>query len=164
MTFSELYVNNLFTSTSASKMVRIMGRKRKFYGRKPSKTLGRTLRKWRVAADLTLEVAAKRLGIKCKTPGSYLWQMENGKKAVPEKILINVAKVYERREEEVLRCAYYPQLHFPILTEVLKPTALPKGIDDFLDNLSKQLEEKEKREIATYASYLLVRRKVTKTG
>lgn len=141
-----------------------MGQKRRFYGRKPSKTLGRTLRKWRIAADLTLEEAAKRLGIKCKTPGSYLWQMENGKKTVPDKILVNVSRVYRIQEEEVIRQAYFPQLHFLILTEVMKPTALPKEIDDFLQQLEKQLKEEEKKELATYANYLLLRRKLTKTG
>src|SRR4030042_1171200 len=140
-----------------------MGRKRKFYGREPSKTLGHKLRRWRDDADLTLEKAAKRLGIKCKSPGSYLWQMENGRKTVPEKILINVPQVYEKTEEEVFRYAYPSQLYFPILMEVLKPTALPKEIDDFLNNLSRQLEEKGKREVATYASYLLTRQKLTKT-
>jgi transcriptional regulator with XRE-family HTH domain len=143
-----------------SKTAGIMGRKRKFYGRKPSKTLGHKLRKWRDDAELTLEDAAKRLGIKCKSPGSYLWQMENARKTVPEKILINVPQVYEKTEEEVLKCAYYPQLHFPMLTEMLKPTALPKKIDDFLDNLIKRLEEKEKIEIAKYASYLLTQQKL----
>lgn len=164
MTFYELCVNDLFTSNLNSKMVRIMGRKRNFYGRKPSKTFGRKLRKWRTATGLTLEEAAKKLGIKCRTPGSYLCQMENNKKTVPDKILVNVSMVYGIQEEEVIWQAYFPQLHFPILTEVMKPTALAKEIDDFLQQLEKKLKKEEKKELATYAKYLLLRRKLTKTG
>ena len=89
--------------------------------------------------------------------------MENNKKTVPDKILINVARVYGIQEEEVIRQAYFPQLYFPILTEVMKSTALPKEIDDFLQHLEKQLKEEDKKELATYANYLLLRRKLTKT-
>ena len=139
-----------------------MVRRRKFYGRKPSKTLGRTLRKWRKKADLTLEEAANRLGIKCRSPGSYLWLMENGKRTVPDKILINASKVYKIQEEIVIRRAYSPQLHFPILTAVMKPTALPKEIDDYLREIQEQLEDKDKEELTHYASFLLLRRRITR--
>ena len=140
-----------------------MSRKRKYYGRKSSKTFRRNLKQWRTEAKLTLEKAAERLGLKCKSPGSYLWQMENGKRTIPDKIIINVARVYRVPEEEVIRHAYYPQLHLPLLMEVIKPTALPKEIDDFLDSLEGQLKEKEKKELAIYAKFLLLRRHLSKT-
>ena len=89
--------------------------------------------------------------------------MENGKRTIPDKIIVNVARVYRVQEEEVIRWAYYPQLHLPILMEVIKPTALPKNIDDFLESLETQLENKEKKELALYAKYLLLKRQLSKT-
>lgn len=152
------------TAKLDSKMVKIMGHRRKFYGRKPSKRLGGKLKKWRKAADLTLEVAAARLGIKCKSPGSYLCLIEKGERTIPDKILVNVSRVYGKKEEEVIKQAYSPQLHFPILTEVMKPTVPSKEIDDFIERVGKQLMGADKKELATYAHYLLLRSKLSKSG
>lgn len=144
-------------------MATTLAHKRKYYGRKPSKTLGGMLRKWRKKADLTLEEAARRLRIKCKSPGSYLWQMENGQKTFPEIILLNASRVYKIPVEEVLKQAYPHQLHFAELTEVMKPTALPKDIDDYLVEIEKQLRDEDRQELARYATFLAMRRQLTAT-
>ena len=130
------------------------------YGRKASKQFGECLKKWRDEADLTLEEAAQRLGIECKSPGGYLSQIETGKKPIPEAALLNVPKVFKVPAEEVLRRAYWPQLHLSLLTAIMEPTELPKGIEDYLEDLEKELEETEKRELTRYAAFLLLRRHV----
>lgn len=140
-----------------------MARRRTYYGRKSSKVFGRILREWRKEVHLSLEEAANRLGMKCASPGSYLSQIERGLRPIPEGILINVPNVYKRQPEEVLRAAYYPQLPFPILTAVVKPTALPKEIEDYLQDIEKQLADADKRELARYAAFLILRRRLTVT-
>jgi len=140
-----------------------MARKRRYYGRISSETFGPTLRAWRQAADLNLEKAAKRLGIECKSPGAYLSQIERGQRTVPDKVLRNVSNVYKITPEEVFRQAYSPQLHFPILDAVMKPTALPKDIEDQLIELEKQLDDQDKRDLIHYAAFLILRRGQIKT-
>ena len=42
----------------------------------------------------------------------------------------------------------------------MEPTELPKSIEDFLEEIEKRLEEKEKRELTRYAALLLLRREI----
>lgn len=135
--------------------------KRRNYGRKASKEFGEYLTKWREDADLTLEQAAPLLGIECKHPEGYLSQVETGQRPIPETALLNVPKVYKVQPEEVLRRAYWPQMYLSLLTAIMEPTELSKGIEDFLEELEKELEENEKRELTRYAAFLLLRRYVT---
>jgi len=137
-----------------------MGPKRRNYGRKASKDFGDHLKKWREDAGLTLEQAAPLLGLECKRPEGYLSQIETGKKPIPEATLLNVPRVYKVPAEEVLRRAYWPQLCLALLTAIMEPTELPKRIEDYLEELEKELEEKEKRELTRYAAFLLLRRHV----
>jgi transcriptional regulator with XRE-family HTH domain len=130
------------------------------YGRKPSKDFGDYLRKWREDASLTLEQAAPLLGLECKRAEGYLSQIETGKKAIPEAVLLNVPRVYKVPAEEVLRRAYWPQMYLSLLTAIMEPTELPKSIEDFLEDIEKRLEEKEKRELTRYAALLLLRREI----
>lgn len=133
--------------------------KRTYYGRKSSKEFGDRLRGWRKNVGLTLHEAAVRLGLKCKSPEAYLSQIEKGKRPIPENLLINVATVYAIPAEEVIREAYRPQLALPLLEAATSPTALPKPVEDYI----QELEEKEKEELARYASFLLLRRTLTRS-
>ena len=130
------------------------------YGRKPSKDFGDYLRKWREDANLKLEEAASLLGLECKRAEGYLSQIETGKKAIPEAILLNVPRVYKVPAEEVLRRAYWPQLPLDLLTAIMEPAELSKSIEDFLEEIEKKLEEKEKRELTRYAALILLRREI----
>lgn len=135
-----------------------MRSKHRNYGRKASKDFGHYLRKWRKEAGLTLEQAAPLLGLKCKRAEGYLSRFETGERPIPEEALLKVPRVYNRSAEEVLRRAYLPQLPLDLLTAIMEPTELPKGIEDYLEELEKKLEEKEKRELTRYAAFLLLRR------
>ena len=137
-----------------------MTTKRRHYGRQASKDFGDKLKRWREKAHLTLDQAAPLLGLECKHPEGYLSQIETGSKPIPEVALLNVPKVYDIPAEEVLRRAYWPQLHLSLLTAIMAPTELPKGIEDYLKDLEKELEETEKRELTRYAAFLLLRRHV----
>ena len=132
--------------------------KRKHYGRKPSKDFGDRLKEWRANAHLTLAQAATKLGIMSKSPEGYLSQIEAGDKPIPEAILLNIPKAYNVPAEEVLRRAYWPQLPLPLLTAIMEPTELPKGIENFLEELERQLKEYEVRELTRYAAFLLLKR------
>jgi len=140
-----------------------MAKKRKYYGRRSSKEFGRCLKAWRKGKELTLHDAAIQLGLKCKSPEAYLSQIERGQRPIPERLLINVSNVYSIPAEEVLKEAYSPQLPLPILAAVTKSTALPKQIENYLRDLESKLEDKDKEELAHYASFLLVRRKLSVT-
>jgi transcriptional regulator with XRE-family HTH domain len=140
-----------------------MANKRRCYGRKASADFGDDLRKWREAANLTQEEAAPLLGLGGKSPAAYLSQIEKGHKAIPEEALLNVPKVYNQPAEEILRRAYWPQLYLSLLTAIMEPTALPKGIEDYLKEIEDELEEKERRELARYAAFLILQRKPTVT-
>lgn len=140
-----------------------MAKRRKYYGRRSSEEFGLCLKAWRKNAKLTLHDAAIRLGLECKSPEAYLSQIERGQRPIPERLLINVSNVYTIPAEEVLKEAYSPQLTLPILAAVTKPTALPKQIEDYLRDLEKELEDKDKEELAHYAGFLLVRRKLSVT-
>lgn len=137
-----------------------MASKRRNYGRQASKDFGVQLRKWREDAHLTLDQAAPLLGLQCKHPEGYLSQIETGNKPIPEIALLNVPAVYRVPAEEVLRRAYWPQLPLSLLTAIMEPNELPKGIEDYLEDLEKELEETEKRELTRYAAFLLLRRHV----
>ncbi len=138
-----------------------MNRRRKFYGRKPSADLGFAFKEWRKAKKLSLHKAATELGIDCRSPGSYLWQMEEGKKTVPEMILLKAATVYGISIEEVFKEAYPHQLMFPELISIVKSTAPSEEIEKYLRELEEQLEKEDKQELASYATFLVIRRKTT---
>ncbi len=138
-----------------------MRSKHKNYGRKPSHEFGGYLRKWRDAMSLTLDEAAPRLGLESKNPGAYLSMIERGKRAIPEVALLKVPRVYHRSPEEVLRRAYSPQLSLSLLTAIMEPTALPKAVEDYLEELEKQLEEEDKKELTRYAALLILKRHIT---
>jgi transcriptional regulator with XRE-family HTH domain len=140
-----------------------MTKRRKYYGRRSSKEFGLCLKSWRKNAKLTLHEASIRLGLECKSPEAYLSQIERGQRPIPERVLINVSNVYTISAEEVLKEAYSPQLTLPILAAITKPTALHKQIEDYLRDLEKELEDKDKEELAHYASFLLIRRKLNVT-
>lgn len=131
------------------------------YGRKISKEFGKTLREWRTRPEikLTQAQAAPKLGLAGKCPSAYLSQIENGKKPVPEEVLLNVAKVYGIPEEEVLRQAFSPQLHFPFLSAVMETHVTFDDIEDFMKELKTEFSETEKKELQHYATFLMLQRK-----
>jgi transcriptional regulator with XRE-family HTH domain len=138
-----------------------MARRRKFYGRKPDEDLGLALKKWRQAVDLTLNEAAKKLGIKCKSRGAYLCQMEKGQKTIPEMILMKAAEVYRIPIEDILNKAYPAQFRFPELTDIMKPATSSKEIENYLRQVEDQLKKEDKQKLASYATFLVIRRKIT---
>lgn len=135
-----------------------MKRKRTYYGRKPSQDFGAYLRKWREDVPLILDNAALKLGIKSKNPGAHLSMIERGDRAIPDAALLNVPRVYGVPAEEVLRRAYWPQLHLSLLTAIMAPTELPKAIEDYLKDLEEELEDDDKMELTRYAAFLRLRR------
>lgn len=139
----------------------VMGSRRKHYGREASQEFGTHLTNWRKNAKLKLKEAAYLLGLGGKSPGCYLSQIEHGRKPIPEAALLNVPRVYNVPAEEVLRRAYWPQLCLSLLTAIMEPTALPRGIEDYLEELERELEEQEKRELTRYAAFLVLRRRIT---
>lgn len=141
-----------------------MARKHSHYGRKISDDFRTHLKSWRTRDEvkLTQAEAAPQLGLKCKCAAAYLSQIETGKKPVPEVVLLNVSKVYNIPEEEVLRQAYWPQLHLPFLTAMMGTNVLWEEIEDYLKELETEFKEEEKREILQYATFLLLRRRTVK--
>jgi transcriptional regulator with XRE-family HTH domain len=133
----------------------MMRKSRKYYGRSASAELGASLRGWRKQANLTLQEAALRLGFECKNAFAYLSLIERGKRPIPEQILINVHKVYDIPADEVIRKAYANQLYFPILETLSRPTAMPKMLEDELQNLQKELVDSEKEELLHFAAFIL---------
>lgn len=140
-----------------------MAKKYRNYGRKISKDFGALLRQWRTRPGfkLTQANAAQQLGLRGRCPAAYLSQIETGKKPMPEVVLLNIAKVYHVTEEEVLRKAFYPQLHFPFLSSVMDTNITWDEIEDIMKELKKELEEDEKKEILNYANFLVLRRRTT---
>lgn len=126
--------------------------KRRHYGRKPSTEFGAYLKQWRGEAQLTLEEAASKLGLKCKKPAAYLSQIERGHKPIPDAVLVNVARVYHVSPDKVLGKAYWPQLILLPLIAVIDPGQLPK---DFIEELEKGLDDEERRKITQYIDKLL---------
>ena len=136
--------------------------KRSHYGRRISKHFGKDLRRWREEASLTLAQAAPKLGLKGKSPGAYLSQIERGKKPVPEVVLLNVARAYNRSAEEVLKKAYHPQLPLPFLTAMMDLNVSWEDVEEYLKETKAEFEDEEKKEIINYATFLLVRRHIYK--
>ena len=132
--------------------------KRSHYGRGTSKHFGQDLKRWRDDAKLTQTQAAPKLGLKGKSPGAYLSQIETGKKPVPEVVLLNVARVYKRSAEEVLRKAYHPQLPLPFLTAMMDLNVSWEDVEEHLKETKTEFEDEEKKEIVNYATFLLVKR------
>ena len=132
--------------------------RRNHYGRKPSKEFGEWLKQCRKDALLTLEDAAKRLGITSKKPGSYLTMIEKGQRAIPDAVLLNVSAVYNVSQEEVLQKAYWLQLALPMLTAVVELSALAKGTDEHFKNLREILSDEDKIELTRYAAFLIHRK------
>ncbi|MFC1962720.1 helix-turn-helix domain-containing protein [Chloroflexota bacterium] len=141
-----------------------MTKKYRNYSRKKSEHFGAILRKWRTRPGfkLTQAEAAQQLGLRGKCPAAYLSQIETGKKPIPEVVLLNIPRVYHRTEEEVLRAAFHPQLHFPFLSAVMEKNITWDEIEDIMKKLKKELEEDEKKEILNYANFLVLRRMAAK--
>jgi len=137
-----------------------MGRKYKNYGRRASKKFGGYLKICRKEAKLKLKDAAIKLGIKCKSPAAYLSQIENGKRPIPERLLIKVPDIYGIPAEKVLEKAYSPQLALPFLSSVIESTKLTKPLDDYIKELKNKLNDKDKKELLSYGTFLLMRRKL----
>jgi transcriptional regulator with XRE-family HTH domain len=132
--------------------------RRNHYGRKPSKEFGEWLKQCRKDASLTLEDAAKRLGITSKKPGSYLTMIEKGQRAIPDAALLNVHAVYNLSQEEVLRRAYWPQLPLPMLTAVMELSVLTKLDNEHFGDLGEILNDEDKVELTRYAAFLIQRK------
>lgn len=141
-----------------------MKKKRRNYGRVKSTAFGAKLREWRKRSGIafTQDKAARKLGIKCKNPAAYLSQIETGSKPIPDAVLLNVPRVYKVPEEEVLRQAYSPQLHFPFFAAMLENEQLWKDIKNYLKGLKLELNEKEKQEILNYATLIALKKHMTK--
>ena len=135
-----------------------MNTKRSHYGRKPSADFGSYLKTWRLGASLTQEEAALKLGLGGKHPGAYLSQIEAGKKPIPDAPLLKVSQVYGVRSEQVLTRAYSPQLPLPLLSAVMDVPVISGSIEQHLGELEANLEADQKRELASYAAFLLARR------
>ena len=132
--------------------------RRNHYGRKPSIEFGEWLKQCRKDASLTLEDAAKRLGITSKKPGSYLTMIEKGQRAIPDAVLLNVPAVYKVSHEEVLQKAYWLQLPLPILTAVVELSAFTKVTEEHFENLGEILNEEDKAELIRYVTFLIQRK------
>lgn len=141
-----------------------MKKKRRNYGRVKSVAFGVKLREWRThpKVALTQTKAARKLGIKCKNAAAYLSQIETGSKPIPDAVLLKVPRVYKVPEEEVLRQAYSPQLHFAFLTTMMENELLSEDIQSYLKGLKLEITEKEKKEILNYATFIVLKRHMAK--
>jgi transcriptional regulator with XRE-family HTH domain len=130
--------------------------KRRYYRRKKSSVFGKSLKKWRGNAGLTLKEAAFRLGIKCKGAESYLCMIEKGQRCMPENILMNVPNVYGVLKEQVFDAAYHPQKTF--LSTVNRTSVLPKPFYDYLT----QLDKRDQQDLVLFAEFLASRKQIRK--
>ncbi|MFC1906497.1 helix-turn-helix transcriptional regulator, partial [Chloroflexota bacterium] len=95
--------------------------------------------------------AAKSLSLKPAELNYY----EQGTRVPSDPLLINLAHLYHVPTAEVLERAYWPQLILLPLIAIVDPEQLSR---DFIEELERGLEEKERLEITQHIQELLSRR------
>ncbi|MFA5064051.1 MAG: helix-turn-helix transcriptional regulator [Dehalococcoidia bacterium] len=133
-----------------------MRKRRRHYGRTASIDFGEDLRNWRHESNLTLEKAARRLGLRGEKPGAYLSMIERGLRPIPHVVLQNVSHVYKKRPEEVIMRSYLPQLTFDFLDAMNLSEAVSKKVDEYLSEVEQKLDEDKKRELSQFAAFLFI--------
>lgn len=130
-----------------------MSHSKRYYKLSPSKEFGDYLRGLREQnTKFSQAEAARRVGLR---PGQLNY-MEQGNRAPNETLpLIKLAQLYHVAPQEVLRRAYWPQLIILPLIAIIEPERLSS---DFIEELQKGLDDKERLELTQYIEELLGRR------
>lgn len=130
-----------------------MSHSKRYYKLPPSKEFGDYLRGLREQnTKFSQAEAARRVGLR---PGQLNY-MEQGNRAPNETLpLIKLAQLYHVAPDEILRRAYWPQLLLLPLIAIIEPEKLSS---DFIEELQKGLDDKERQELTQYIEELLCKR------
>lgn len=132
-----------------------MGRSEKRYKLQPSKDFGKYLAQLRKAnTNLSQAKAARQIGLSPEQLNYY----ERGERAPHDATLIRLAQLYHISPEVVLAEAHWPQLVFLPLIAIIDPEQLSSL--DYVKEIERGLEEKERKEITEHINNLLKKRVV----
>ncbi len=126
----------------------IMERQSANFGRQRQIDFGRYLKDLRERRGLSRTQVAEEFGI-------HIWDIEKGKRLVPDQLLVQLAEKYREPLGAMLMTKYCPQL--PLLDDIMEPTKL-------VADLHKYFYPDEVEEVMDYIASILHKRTTANKG
>lgn len=129
-----------------------MKQSKRYLKRRPSAQFGAYLKELRGnRTSFSQAEAARWLGLRRQDLNYY----EKGDRVPSDALLMNLAHLYHVPTAEVLERAYWPQLILLPLIAIIEPEQLSR---EFIEELQKGLNSKERQELTQHIEELLCRR------